>query len=540
MNILLVEDEAGLGQSLSRLLAAEGHVVRLARNVAHAEQSLEPAPDVVVMDWMLPDGSGLELVRRWRARRLQVPVIMLSARAQVAEKVLALEAGADDYMTKPFEPLELMARIRVQARDRTGAGDGRVVTAAGVTVDRSARRVMWHGREVELTRMEFDLLQLFVSRPDQVFTRQELLAQVWGYSSGAVTRTVDFHVAQLRHKLAAQLFETVRRVGYRFVTTAVALLVLLWAPARGHAEDRIPPRLVAAHDAYVRGDFAELVAAARDVLAAHRGEDWIEGNVLRLVERAFEFQPAGAAGPALPAGLTALEVCERRVDAGDGLTFELELRGDAALPVVDLRVTGPDGATILDKGAGKGAFRAYHERVHVRVDRRHDFTFRSAPAPGPLAVGLYEVSVHLAGRAPVTTWFLLTPNAAASSAPVLVAPRPGEMVSEPNPTVRWDGYTSPEWRRHERSSCRLQVVRLGDVAEVGGERLGDYWGANLTPGSGAIRVGQRYRDSGGYGETDLPSGRYWLTLTCAEQHPFGGLTLVRESAKRIPFSVLLP
>jgi DNA-binding response OmpR family regulator len=140
---------------------------------------------------------------------------MLTARVEVVDRIVGLESGANDYLTKPFEPRELVARIRVQAREQRPA-PAKQVSGGGVTLDLASRESSYLGRRVELARMEFELLKLLLENPGRVFTREELLNQVWGFDAFPTTRTVDTHVLQLRQKLEPELIETVRGVGYRF------------------------------------------------------------------------------------------------------------------------------------------------------------------------------------------------------------------------------------------------------------------------------------------------------------------------------------
>jgi DNA-binding response OmpR family regulator len=217
--LLLVEDERGILNSLSEYLSGEGFDVSLAPTATEAEEALKSAPpSLIILDWVLPDRSGIELLKDWRRRDISLPVILLTAKADLIDRVLGLELGANDYVTKPFEPRELLARIHVQLR-HTGAGTTARprLHSSGIEMDTRAREVRFRGARVELKRLEFDLLQTFLEAPHCVFSRSELLNNVWGYDSYPTTRTVDNHVSQLRRKLRPELFELVHRVGYRFV-----------------------------------------------------------------------------------------------------------------------------------------------------------------------------------------------------------------------------------------------------------------------------------------------------------------------------------
>jgi DNA-binding response OmpR family regulator len=213
--VLVVEDDAQIAAGFRALLEAEGYTVRLAGTLAEARRVLDGAVDVVLLDWRLPDGEGIDLLKEWRQTE-GVPVLMVTARVEVVDRVLGLEIGADDYVTKPVEPRELLARIRARLRSRARAKTPpRALERAGVRLDLEAREVTFEGRAITTTRMEFGLLALLVEHPGRVFSREELLNQVWGYERTPTTRTVDAHVLQLRTKLRPDLIESVRGIGYR-------------------------------------------------------------------------------------------------------------------------------------------------------------------------------------------------------------------------------------------------------------------------------------------------------------------------------------
>ena len=217
--VLIVEDEPQVAASLRELLEREGYAVDVAGSVAEARRALagEP-PDVMLLDWRLPDGEGIDLLKDLR-KTSDLPVLMVTARVDVIDKVLGLEIGADDYVTKPVEPRELLARIK--ARLRKPRAEPKVASVAlehcGVRIDRDTREVTFEGKTIDLTRMEFGLLVLLLENPGRVFSREELLNRVWGYERTPTTRTVDTHVVQLRTKLRADLIESVRGIGYRLV-----------------------------------------------------------------------------------------------------------------------------------------------------------------------------------------------------------------------------------------------------------------------------------------------------------------------------------
>jgi DNA-binding response OmpR family regulator len=217
--ILLVEDEANIGQLVRTYLEREGYHVVWTRSgeealVVFARRMVR----MVILDLGLPGMDGLEVCRRLRAGS-QVPVIMLTARDEEVDRVLGLELGADDYVPKPFSPRELVARVRAVLR-RSEAEQSQAILAFGdVTMSREAREVSVGGRRVDLTAKEFDLLAHFLENPGVVLTREQLLDSVWGLEYPGGTRTVDVHIAQLRHKLDRPgLIRTVIGVGYKAVS----------------------------------------------------------------------------------------------------------------------------------------------------------------------------------------------------------------------------------------------------------------------------------------------------------------------------------
>ncbi len=213
--ILLVEDERAIAQPLERLLVQEGYAVSHAATAAAAAQRIGDEPDLVILDWMLPDGQGIDLLKTWRKAGRGVPVIFLTARHELVDKVLGFEFGADDYLTKPFEPRELLARIKARLRTTQKGAAPRTLTYHDLVMDLEAHRVVHGALEVDLPRMEFALLRLFLENVGKVFSRDEILNLVWGFEAYPTTRTVDTHVLQLRTKLKPEFFETVRGVGYR-------------------------------------------------------------------------------------------------------------------------------------------------------------------------------------------------------------------------------------------------------------------------------------------------------------------------------------
>ncbi len=222
--VLVVEDEAAILQGLRDNLEFEGYEVFTALDgVAGLEQIRKHDPHLIVLDLMLPRLSGYELCRKLRAEGVNTPILMLTARGEEADRVLGLDLGADDYVTKPFSVRELMARVRALLR-RTAAGSGlpNELEFDDVRVDFARYEATRAGRKVELTRKEFGLLRVLAAKEGAVITRDELLEKVWGYDAMPTTRTVDNHLAALRAKLERDASDpqhliTVHGVGYKLV-----------------------------------------------------------------------------------------------------------------------------------------------------------------------------------------------------------------------------------------------------------------------------------------------------------------------------------
>jgi two-component system phosphate regulon response regulator PhoB len=220
--ILVVEDEPAIAELISINLRHAGFEVTIAGDAEQAQVAVDGIlPSLVVLDWMLPGQSGLALARAWRTqpRTRELPIIMLTARADEADKVTGLDAGADDYLAKPFSANELLARIRAVLRRRSPEALDTAVTVGALTIDPATRRVTSQGREVKLGATEFRLLHFLMTHPERVHSRAQLLDRVWGDHVFIEERTVDVHVKRLRESLSGvncqQMIETVRGAGYR-------------------------------------------------------------------------------------------------------------------------------------------------------------------------------------------------------------------------------------------------------------------------------------------------------------------------------------
>ena len=219
-HILIVEDEEALTLLLRYNLEAEGYEVETVPRGDEADLLLkERAPDLVILDWMLPGLSGIELCRRLRTRpeTKQLPIIMLTARGEESERIRGLATGADDYIVKPFSVPELSARVRALLRRALPERLADVLSFGDLEVDREKKRVSRSGRAIDLGPTEYRLLEFLMERPGRVFSREELLEQVWEMRGDINTRTVDVHVRRLRVSLgaAADVIETVHGFGYR-------------------------------------------------------------------------------------------------------------------------------------------------------------------------------------------------------------------------------------------------------------------------------------------------------------------------------------
>lgn len=217
-SILLIEDEVKLARFIQLELDSEGYTVHVAHEgLTGLTLARESPPDLVILDWMMPGMTGLEVCRRLRATGSKVPVILLTAKDEVSDRVAGLDAGADDYVVKPFSIEELLARVRAHLR-RTQSDNPDQVEFNDLSLNRRSREVFYCGRAIDLTAKEFDLLDYLISHPRQVITRDQILEKVWGYDFMGDSNIIEVYIRYLRLKLEEQgnkrLIQTVRGVGY--------------------------------------------------------------------------------------------------------------------------------------------------------------------------------------------------------------------------------------------------------------------------------------------------------------------------------------
>ena len=221
--ILIVEDEPEIREMIRYILEPQGYAVSEADNAQDARRLLAASPyDLILMDWMLPGRSGLEFTReiKQKTQKTYPPVIMLTARADESDMVEGLESGADDYVTKPFSPRELTARIKAVIRRGGGIDDEQAIEFSGLRIDPVRHQVTLQGKAVNLSPAEYNLLHFFMAHPDRAYSRSQILDKVWGDNAYVEERTVDVHIRRLRKILTASghdtFIQTVRGVGYRF------------------------------------------------------------------------------------------------------------------------------------------------------------------------------------------------------------------------------------------------------------------------------------------------------------------------------------
>jgi two-component system, OmpR family, response regulator len=220
MRLLLVEDDSMIGAAAREGLRQEGHTVDWVRDGREAEHAVANGVyDLVLLDLGLPRRDGLSLLRGWRARGEAVPVVIVTARDAVADRVAGLDAGADDYLVKPFDLDELSARVRAVIRRRSGRADSRV-RVGELELDTAAKRVLWKGRDVALSAREYALLEALADRPGAYLTRAQLEERLYGWNDEIASNAVEVHIHALRRKLEPGLIRTVRGLGYTLARPA--------------------------------------------------------------------------------------------------------------------------------------------------------------------------------------------------------------------------------------------------------------------------------------------------------------------------------
>ena len=222
-SILLVEDEAAIREMVQHALSRAGFEIRAVPDAAHADRAIEQSvPDLILLDWMLPGVSGLEFARRLRrgSATRNIPLIMLTAKGEEGDRLSGFEAGVDDYVVKPFSVKELVARIGAVLKRITPVGDEAPIEIGGLRLDPVSHRITGRGETIRIGPTEFRMLRFFMSHPERVFTRSQLLDGVWGRSIYIEERTVDVHIRRLRKALSGHGFDrfvqTVHGTGYRF------------------------------------------------------------------------------------------------------------------------------------------------------------------------------------------------------------------------------------------------------------------------------------------------------------------------------------
>lgn len=213
MRLLLLEDDITLGEALGDFLRSDGHLVDWCTTLAQARTFISEPYDAWLLDWNLPDGSGIDWLKSLRAKGLKVPALVLTARDLLADRIQGLDSGADDFLVKPFAPEELCARLRAIARRLIGSAQRK--TFGPVQVDLTAKAVWRDGQRVELTAREWTLLEALVLRTGRIVSRNDLEALVLGFDGELASNAIEVHIFKLRHKLGKALIDTVRGLGYR-------------------------------------------------------------------------------------------------------------------------------------------------------------------------------------------------------------------------------------------------------------------------------------------------------------------------------------
>jgi two-component system phosphate regulon response regulator PhoB len=227
LRALIVEDEPAISELLAINLRHNGFEPVLCVDGEQAQRELDAVlPDIILLDWMLPGTSGIALARKWRSqeRTRQVPILLLTARSEETDKIQGLDAGADDYITKPFSVQELMARVRAILRRRAPEQTAQALNIGALELDSATHRVSWQGADLKVGPTEFKLLRYMMAHPERVHSRAQLLDKVWGDHVFIEERTVDVHIKRLREALqgAGSMIDTVRGAGYRITTQTLA------------------------------------------------------------------------------------------------------------------------------------------------------------------------------------------------------------------------------------------------------------------------------------------------------------------------------
>ncbi len=218
MRVLLVEDAAGLGEAVREQIADDGHAVDWVQRLEHARNSVRTTVyDLILLDLMLPDGRGLEFLRQQRSAGDVTPVIILTAQDQISDRIAGLNAGADDYLVKPFDLFELSARVAAVARRYSGNPNPQI-KLGDVQVDMSARTVQRAGATVDLTAREWALFEAFVQRPSALLSKSQLEDRLYAFGAEIESNTIEVYISRLRKKLGRELIETVRGMGYRLMS----------------------------------------------------------------------------------------------------------------------------------------------------------------------------------------------------------------------------------------------------------------------------------------------------------------------------------
>jgi len=217
MRLLLLEDDTLLGEALRDYLRTEGHVVDWFQRIAQAQWVVDEPYDALLVDWQLPDGSGVEWVQKLRARGVSTPVLVMTARDLLQDRIQGLDSGADDYLVKPFAPEELVARVRAVRRRASAQGAPRVRLGA-LEIDANARAVYHSGVRIDLTAREWALLDALATRADRVVSKQDLEALIAGFDGQLSSNTLEVHIHNLRRKLGRGAIQTIRGHGYQITT----------------------------------------------------------------------------------------------------------------------------------------------------------------------------------------------------------------------------------------------------------------------------------------------------------------------------------